>query len=96
MTPANLTTEQWQQVSTALVWFWAFLGCVVGFAASFLVGYAIIPSLVSTRDLPSRAMAARSVLLALAVIFLLAAIVSFVNLVNSIQVLYEIWPEKWI
>jgi len=96
MTPANLTTEHWQQVSTALVWFWAFLGCVVGFAASFLTGYAIIPSLVSTRDLPSRAMAARSVLFALAALFLLAAIFSFVNLVNGIQVLYQIWPERWI
>ncbi len=96
MTPANLTTEHWQQVSTALVWFWAFLGCVVGFAASFLAGYAIIPSLVSTRDLPSRAIAARPILVALAVIFLLAAIFCFINLVDSIQVLFEIWPVKWM
>ncbi|MCM8747719.1 hypothetical protein NET02_01005 [Thermomicrobiaceae bacterium CFH 74404] len=96
MTPENVTSEQWQQISTALVWFWAFLGCVVGFAANFLVGYAIIPSLVSTRDLPARAMTVRPVLFALAVVFLLAAIFSFINLVGGIQVLYEIWPQKWI
>jgi hypothetical protein len=96
MTPADLTAEQWQQVSTALVWFWAFLACVVAFAANFLVSYAIIPSLVSTRDLPARAAAARPVLLALALVFAVAAIVCFVNLVASIQVLYEIWPARWI
>lgn len=95
VTPANLTTEQWQQVSTALVWFWAFLGSVVGFAAFFLVSYAIIPSLVSTRDLPSRAAVARPVFLGLALVFALAALFCFVNLVRSIQVLYDIWPARW-
>lgn len=96
MTPADLTPDQWQQVTTGLIWFWAVLGCVVGFAANFLVAYAIIPSLVSTRDLTPRALAIRPVLFALAAVFLVAAIFSFVNLVNALQVLYEIWPERWI
>ncbi len=96
MTPANVTAEQYQQISQALIWFWAFLACVVAFAANFLVAYAIIPSLISTRDLPTKVAALRPVLFALAALFLLAALFSFVNIVNGIQVLYEIWPHRWI
>ncbi len=96
MTPAVLTAEQWQQVSQTLVWFWAFLGCIVAFAANFLVAYAIIPSLVSTRDLPARLTAIRPILFVLAALFFIAALFSFVNIVRGVQVLYEIWPARWI
>jgi hypothetical protein len=96
MTPANVTAEQYEQIRQALIWFWAFLGLVVAFAANLLVAYAIIPSLISTRDLPTRVGAIRPVLFALAAIFLLAALYAFVNIVNGVQVLYEIWPHRWI
>jgi hypothetical protein len=96
MTPAVMTAEQWQQIHQTLIWFWAFLGCIVVFAANMLVAYAIIPSLVSTRDLPAKVAAIRPVLFALAAIFLIAAVFAFVNVVNGIQVLYEIWPQRWI
>lgn len=96
MTPANLTVEQWQQVQQALIWFWAFLACVVVFAANFLVAYAILPSLISTRDLPTKVGAIRPILFALAAVFFLAALYSFVNIVQGIQVLYQIWPQRWI
>jgi energy-coupling factor transporter transmembrane protein EcfT len=96
MTPAVVTAEQWQQINQTLIWFWAFLGCIVVFAANMLVAYAIIPSLVSTRDLPAKVAAIRPVLFALAAIFLIAAVFAFVNVVNGIQVLYEIWPRRWI
>jgi hypothetical protein len=29
-------------------------------------------------------------------LFLAAGIFAFINVVNGIQVLYEIWPERWI
>jgi len=96
MTPAVVTAEQWHQIHQTLIWFWAFLGCIVVFAANMLVAYAIIPSLVSTRDLPAKVAAIRPVLFALAAIFLIAAVFAFVNIVNGIQVLYEIWPQRWI
>jgi hypothetical protein len=96
MTPAVVTAEQWQQIHQTLIWFWAFLGCIVVFAANMLVAYAIIPSLVSTRDLPAKVAAIRPVLFALAAIFLIAAVFALVNVVNGIQVLYEIWPQRWI
>jgi hypothetical protein len=96
MTPAVVTAEQWQQINQTLIWFWAFLGCIVVFAANMLVAYAIIPSLVSTRDLPAKVAAIRPVLFALAAIFLIAAVFAFVNVVNGLQVLYEIWPRRWI
>jgi energy-coupling factor transporter transmembrane protein EcfT len=96
MTPAVVTAEQWQQIHQTLIWFWAFLGCIVVFAANMLVAYAIIPSLVSTRDLPAKVAAIRPVLFALAAISLIAAVFAFVNIVNGIQVLYEIWPRRWI
>ena len=96
MTPAVVTAEQWQQIYQTLVCFWAFLGCIVVFAANLLVAYAIIPSLISTRDLPAKVAAIRPLLFALAAIFLVAALFAFVNIVNGIQVLYEIWPQRWI
>jgi len=96
MAPAVVTAEQWQQINQTLIWFWAFLGCIVVFAANMLVAYAIIPSLVSTRDLPAKVAAIRPVLFALAAISLIAAVFAFVNIVNGIQVLYEIWPQRWI
>ncbi|MCX2726396.1 hypothetical protein OO015_02675 [Thermomicrobium sp. 4228-Ro] len=96
MTPANVTPAQWEQIHQALIWFWAFLACVVAFAANMLVAYAIIPSLVSTRDLPAKVSAIRPILFVLAAVFLLAALYAFVNIVNGIQVLYEIWPRRWI
>jgi len=96
MTPAVVTAEQWQQIHQTLIWFWAFLGFIVVFAANMLVAYAIIPSLVSTRDLPAKVAAIRPVLFALAAIFLIAAVFAFVNVINGIQVLYEIWPRRWI
>ncbi|MDW7981909.1 MAG: hypothetical protein RMH81_03725 [Thermomicrobium sp.] len=96
MTPANVTAEQWQQIQHTLVWFWAFLGLIVAFAANMLVAYAIIPSLISTRDLPAKVGAIRPVLFALAAVFFLAALYAFVNIVNGIQVLYDIWPHRWI
>ena len=96
MTPANVTPAQWEQIHQALIWFGAFLGCVVVFAANLLVAYAIIPSLISTRDLPARVGVIRPFLFALAALFLLAALYAFVNIVNGIQVLYEIWPQRWI
>ncbi|MCS7052024.1 MAG: hypothetical protein NZL87_10440, partial [Thermomicrobium sp.] len=82
MTPANVTAEQWQQIQHTLVWFWAFLGLIVAFAANMLVAYAIIPSLISTRDLPAKVGAIRPVLFALAAVFFLAALYAFVNIVN--------------
>jgi len=96
MTPAVVTAEQWQQIQQTLIWFWVFLGCIVVFAANMLVAYAIIPSLISTRDLPAKVAAIRPLLFALAAIFLVAALFAFVNIVNGIQVLYEIWPQRWI
>ncbi|MBO9306565.1 hypothetical protein [Thermomicrobium sp.] len=96
MAPADVTAEQWQQIQQTLVWFWAFLGCIVVFAANMLVAYAIIPSLVSTRDLPAKVTAVRPFLLVIGLLFLAAGIFAFINVVNGIQVLYEIWPERWI
>ncbi len=96
MVPADVTPEQWERIRQTLVWFWAFLGFVVAFAANLLVAYAIIPSLVSTRDLPAKVATIRAVLFVLAAIFLIAALFAFVNIVNGVQVLYEIWPHRWI
>lgn len=90
------TPEQWAQITSGLIWFWAFVACIVVFAASLLLAHAMIPSLVSTRQLPGRALGARPVFYGLALIFLVAAIFAFANIVIHLDVLYDLYGKVWI
>ncbi|MBX6340849.1 MAG: hypothetical protein IRY97_00185 [Thermomicrobiaceae bacterium] len=96
MIPHVPSADQWDQVRTTLLWLWSFVGCMIIFAGSFLLSHGVIPSLVSTRHLSQRANSFRPVFYALSLLFLVAAVFSFVNFVTNLQVLYEIYPRKWI
>ncbi|MBX6754873.1 hypothetical protein [Thermorudis peleae] len=95
MTIKELTTADWQHVSAALTALWVLLTLVVLFAACFIVSYVLIPSLVSTRDLPRRATAVRPIFLILALLFAAGAIATFVVFVTRIGFLWNLWPATW-
>ena len=96
ITMRNITHEEWRQITTAAVWLWSFVGCVIIMAGSILVGYGIIPSLTSTRDLPPRFYNFRVVFFGIAGVFLLLAMFSFVEFITFERVLYDIFDRVWI
>lgn len=96
ITIRDITHEQWSQITTAAVWLWSFVGCMIIMAGSILVGYGIIPSLTSTRDLPARFYNVRVVFFAIAGVFLLLAMFSLVQFITFEQVLYTIFNRVWI
>lgn len=98
-TPINATVTthtQWMAVNDGLIWFWAFLACVVAFATFILMAHAMLPSLVSSRQLPQRTLAVRPVVYLLAFVFLAAAMFCFANIVTHLQVLYDLYGKLWI
>jgi hypothetical protein len=90
------TSEQWSQITTTLIYLWCFVGSIVMFAGSLLLGHGIIPSLVSTRDLPPRYISLRPPMLVVAAIFLLVAVFCFVNFVTHMTVVYDLFNRVWV
>ncbi|HET9016925.1 MAG TPA: hypothetical protein VFN57_15090 [Thermomicrobiaceae bacterium] len=94
---ASVTSAlQWTQVTSGLVWFWTFLSCMITFAASLLLAHAAIPSLVSTHQLSRRMLNVRPIFYALAILFLMAAIFSFANIIVHLQVLWNLYGKIWV
>ncbi len=96
ITSARITTGQWSQLTTTLVFLWSFVGAMVMFAGSLLIGHGLIPSLTSTRDLPSHYMNYRPIVLVVSAFFLLVAIFCFVNFIDHMTVVYDIFNRVWI
>lgn len=94
---ASVTSaSQWTQITSGLVWFWTFLSCMVVFAATLLLAHAAIPSLVSTHQLPRRMLNVRPVFYGLAIVFLVAAMFSFANIVIHLRVLWDLYGKIWV
>ncbi len=96
ITSARITTGQWSQLTTTLVYLWSFVGSMVMFAGSLLIGHGLIPSLTSTRDLPGHYMNYRPIVLIVSAFFLLVAIFCFVNFIDHMTVVYDIFNRVWI
>jgi hypothetical protein len=69
---------------------------MVMFAGCLLLGHGIIPSLVSTRDLPPQYTKLRQPILVVAAIFLLAAVFCFVNFITHMTVVYDLFNRVWV
>ena len=96
VTIKQITSQQWSDITTAAVWLWSFVGCMIIMAGSVLMAYGIIPSLTSTRDLPARFYNFRVVFFLSASIFLVLAIFCFVEFLTFENALYEIFNRVWI
>jgi hypothetical protein len=62
MDPRLIGPEQWDQISRLLNNLFLFVGLAVNAGLAFLLGHAIIPSLVRTGDAPAEVMGFRRVL----------------------------------
>lgn len=96
MFPEVATADQWAQINSGLIWFWGFAACTIVFAANLLLAHGMIPSLVSTRQLPQRAMRVRPVLYVIALIFLVGAIVCLANIVTNLTVMFDLYDKVWV
>lgn len=94
--PARMTSGQWSTLTTTLIYLWSFVGAMVMFAGSLLIGHGLIPSLTSTRDLPAHFLNYRPIALISSAFFLLVAIFCFVNFVDHMSVVYDIFNRVWI
>lgn len=94
--PNNISTSQWHQITTTLIWMWTFVVAMIFFAFSVLLSIGMIPSLMSTNELTSRARYAQPFLYAVSLLFLIAVIVSLTYFVMNVLVLLEIYPKAWI
>ncbi len=51
--PAFITSADWAAISNLLSTLWQILGSALGFGGSMLLAHGMIPSLVSSRDIPA-------------------------------------------
>ncbi len=94
--PQIITSSQWQDVGSFLVYLWAFVFLLPSFAGNFLVAHSLIPSLAITGHVGPRVTRTRPVFYALAVLFGLATIWTVVLMIDGSGVLQEIYPKVWI
>jgi hypothetical protein len=62
MTPECLTASEWNNLASLLNTIWLFAPSLIAFALSLLLAHAIIPSLVTSGDLPPAMTRARPLL----------------------------------
>ena len=96
MDPEFITTEHWSGISTMLRFLGAFWFFIIGFALTLLIAHAIVPSLVSTRQLPP-SVARLNPLLSLGAFGILAITLLFIILtVINGDVIADFWERWWI
>ena len=94
--PLIVTSSQWEEISSVLVYFWAFVFLLGSFAGNLLIAHSLIPSLAITGHIGPSVTRVRPVFYGLAVLFGLAVIWTIVQIVDGTQVLRDIYPKVWI
>lgn len=94
--PEQITAEQWDQISSILIWLWAIPGFMILTAGCMLFGHIIIPSLVDSRDISPKFSSARPFLYGIAAIGAIGVIFCFVSFVGNLGFIYDIYPDKLI
>ena len=92
--PAFLTTEHWNGLANLLYSWWFYILTIVAFGLTFLLAHAIIPSLVTTKDIRADAQRIRPLLYIGALLFLGLAgffLASIVDLARVIETFYSRW-----
>jgi hypothetical protein len=95
MDPAELQPDQWDQVARALIYLYAFTGLALTAGLAFLLAHAVLPSLITARDVPEEVGAYRRVLYPVAALALLGTAYALGRaLALAIGVLQQIYP-RW-
>ena len=95
MDPAVLRPEQWDQIAHAVIYLYAFVGLALTAAFAFLLAHAVLPSLVTSYDVPEELGAYRRVLYPVAAVALLLTLYAFGRaLVLAVGVVEQFYP-RW-
>lgn len=96
MNPGFVDADAWQQIHTLLTGLWVYMLLQVTFAFFLLLSHSIIPSLVQTGHLPPAAARIRPILYALFGLALIATLVAVFNAFGLMDVIYGIYPRRWV
>ncbi|MBI4236226.1 MAG: hypothetical protein HY688_02565 [Chloroflexi bacterium] len=94
--PQALGPAQWGQVGSTLLYLWAFVFFMGGVATNFLIAHAVIPSLITTRHLPTRFQLLRPFFYALTLAALGLLVWSVISFLHASDVLRSLYPKVWI
>jgi hypothetical protein len=91
--PIALTTENWQDISVWLTFFWIYVPVVFTFAVTLLTAHAIIPSLIRTGHIPEGANKLRIPMTGFAAVLLIVGVFLMVNIVIAAQNLEKFYDR---
>lgn len=94
--PQPLTSADWDQIQTTLVYLWLLWLSVIGMALFLLVAHAIIPSLATTGHVGPRVERIRPIFYVAAAITTTIAIFAFIGFLTESDVLRTIYTKVWI
>lgn len=94
--PQSLTSADWDQIQTTLVYLWLLWLSVIAMALSLLVAHAIIPSLVTTGHIGQRVERVRPLFYGAAAVAAAIALFAFYGFVTESEVLRTIYTKVWI
>ena len=95
MDPQPLSSSEWAQIGTALMYLWAALGCAIVSGFSLLTAHAIIVTLVDTNTISPRWSNARPVFYAIGLIALVGLIACFVLAALNLEWLEVLYSRYW-
>ena len=97
MDPQPLSSTDWVQISRLLIYLFLFTGLGLTAALGFLLGHAIIPSLVQSHDAPASLGGMRWVAYPLSAAALLLTLYALVRaLTLAAEVMQRVYPRFWI
>lgn len=94
--PQSLTSADWDQIQTTLVYLWLLWLSVIAMALSLLVAHAIIPSLATTGHIGPRVERVRPLFYAAAAAAGAIALFALFGFVTESDVLRTIYTKVWI
>lgn len=93
--PSALSSSNWNDIHYWLTYLWIYVPLVLTFALTMLTAHAIIPSLISTGQLPGSMGRLRAPLTAFAFLVFVAAVVMMVLAINRTLDLEKFW-DRWL
>ncbi|MBI2918706.1 MAG: hypothetical protein HYY01_12055 [Chloroflexi bacterium] len=96
MDPGIVTGDSWAGISDLMRALWLLLPLVVVFGGSLLLSLAVIPSLVTSGELPARAEKLRAPLYFVAAVAFVAYLVALGAVVQAAGIIDRFWPRWWI
>ena len=94
--PLPLTSADWDQVQTTLVYLWILWLAVITAALSMLVAHAVIPSLATTGHIGPQVERVRPVFYGVAALAAAVSLFTFIGFLNESEVLRTIYTKVWI